>query len=95
MLYFNFKITNPFRAEVSRSYFCIFKSLTKNKHIEVESTYHSQTLFQFEVDVSFIGKDHAGVSLDLTIFHRNLRVVFYDSRHWNYDTQTWEIYENE
>jgi len=37
--------------------------------------------------------DHAGASIMLGLFGYDVELHFYDTRHWNYLTNTWESHE--
>jgi hypothetical protein len=39
-------------------------------------------------------QDHAGLTIGLCLFSFALDFMIYDSRHWDYKTNTWEIYED-
>ena len=39
--------------------------------------------------------DHAGVHADITLFGWTFAVTFYDVRHWDYDKECWESYDEE
>jgi hypothetical protein len=48
----------------------------------------------FNVDLQFkpVG-DHAGARVMLGVFGYSIELHFYDTRHWDYDTYTWEVYD--
>jgi hypothetical protein len=60
------------------------------KFWEVE-LYKSADILDFGLDITH-RQSHAGVRLDLALFGYNFTATFYDSRHWNSVTQTWEHY---
>jgi len=37
--------------------------------------------------------DHAGARLMFGVFGYEIELEFYDTRHWNYDANTWECYK--
>ena len=39
-------------------------------------------------------RDHAGPNIELAIFGLMIMFNIYDNRHWNYDNNDWEKYEN-
>lgn len=39
--------------------------------------------------------DHAGVNLWLGLLGYSISFEFYDSRHWDYNTNRWTVYPNE
>jgi hypothetical protein len=40
-----------------------------------------------------IRQSHAGLDLELGLFGYNIHFNFYDIRHWDQNTQKWEVYE--
>lgn len=38
-------------------------------------------------------EDHAGLTIRLGMFSFVLGFMIYDSRHWDYETNSWEIYD--
>ena len=68
----------------------------KNKRFEYEVTRcPPEVLFSCVIDIEWSGHDHAGPSFEIEIFGWMLRVGIYDIRHWDDDTNTWEVYEEE
>jgi len=97
MIYFNFRLENPWskqREEVD--YFYKTWHLYKTKYLEVEiNRYGINPLFNFVLDLCWRGQDHAGPSIEIALFGFWINLKMYDSRHWNYDENRWEIYPGE
>lgn len=91
MICLNLQITNPWsdRFEPVRAW---GGKLFQHKAWEVE-VYRSDTLAEIEARFT-VRQDHAGLTLGLGLFSYTVRIQFYDSRHWNYHTKTWEIYKD-
>lgn len=98
MIKFKFTITNPFKNKP-----CLFKdirydrtwTLSTNKSFEFEVVqFGLQNLFNFELDLTWSGSDHAGPSIIVEILGVYFVAKFYDHRHWDYDNQTWEVYDD-
>ena len=51
-------------------------------------------LFHFEFKIEW-KTDHAGVSLWLGILGFDVGLHFYDTRHWDYKNNKWEVYEED
>ena len=65
----------------------------KNKYWEVQVCNEFATdPFNFQVRYSTKG-DHAGLYLSLEVFGYMFAFMILDSRHWNYDTNEWEQYD--
>jgi len=89
-MYINISILNWFRKKSKwDKYFSFTKKICKNKYLEIEGMYENYHLFGFEFKVSF-KEDHAGVRLSIKLFFRELSIVFYDSRHWDYENDCWQ-----
>jgi hypothetical protein len=91
MIDINFTISNPWsntwRPLWSRSYNTPFK----NKHIEIE-TMRDNTIASFEFKIT-ANQSHAGLYLGLSLLGHSINFTFYDSRHWDYEHNRWEIYD--
>jgi hypothetical protein len=67
------------------------KLLGKHKAVEFNGycTYHI-------INVNFEFRptgDHGGARLMLGLLGYVVELHFYDCRHWNYETKTWEVYD--
>lgn len=40
-------------------------------------------------------RDHAGLNFDVTLFGVSFAVALYDVRHWDYEKDRWETYDDE
>lgn len=70
-------------------------TITRHKHWELELFRYVPDLIGFRLDTCWRGRDHAGVSVELILIGFTFRANIYDSRHWNYSTNTWELYTGE
>ena len=59
----------------------------KNKYWEVE------VLVEFHFTVR-TRCDHAGATLGLGLFNYSINLSFYDNRHWDHETNTWNTNES-
>ena len=50
-----------------------------------------KTLIGFEINYTR-RQDHAGLTVELTLFGRSISFQIYDTRHWNHKTGAWETY---
>lgn len=88
MISFNFNLRNPWSTTFKNLWWKSFDTLFKNKFIELE-VYKDTTL----VSVMFnwtVRQSHAGLDLELGLFGYNVHFQFYDNRHWNNETATWD-----
>lgn len=90
MINFGFTIENPYSDKFDAGW-CWSGKLTKNKAWEVQA-YRSNVIVECEIRLTH-RTDHAGFKIELGLFSFSFVAQIYDTRHWNYDTQNWEIYE--
>jgi hypothetical protein len=91
MITLNFGIAMPWRsAKVWDILWNISRSVTKHKAWEFNG-YRTGRLINVDFHWTLQG-DHAGARLMLGVFGYEVELQFYDTRHWNYDTNTWEYY---
>lgn len=98
MIYFGFKISNPFFTPTNeffnKDYYWRDIKLSENKNFEIQiSKFEPRQLLDFSVDLNWTGTDHAGPSLEIEVFGYMFNVKIYDSRHWNYDEHRWQTEE--
>lgn len=92
MIKTNITIRNPFAKDEK----CLLAwdktlALTKHKTFEVEVCSASMyNLFEFSLDLSWRGRDHAGPELHVELVGFEATIKIYDNRHWNYIKGTWE-----
>jgi len=90
MIYLNLTFRNPFSDKFEHVY-ATGSRLFKHKAWEFE-IYRSDTIAELETRIT-IREDHAGVKLGIGLLSWTINLQFYDTRHWNYNTKTWEVYE--
>jgi hypothetical protein len=87
------EISNPFdRWEFFRNLGSLSGRLTKHLAWELEHTYFSGMLFDADIQWTR-NRDHAGISFMVGLLGYAVHFQIYDTRHWNYDTNTWEEYK--
>jgi hypothetical protein len=90
MINLNFTISNPWsnRWEIlwNKS-----KFIGKNKAVEFNG-YRTNHIVNVDFNFRPAG-DHAGARIMLGLFGFDAELHFYDTRHWNYETNTWEVYD--
>jgi hypothetical protein len=64
--------------------------LAQFKSVEIQLSHWAGTPL-FSIDLTRRRKcDHPGVEFCLTLFGRELRIDYYDHRHWNHESDTFE-----
>lgn len=91
MINLKFELKNPWGKDRFKNLGSIHGQLTKNKFWELQHTFYDGMLA--DVDFQFGTKgDHAGLYVVLGLLGYGVHLSVYDNRHWNYETNTWEVY---
>ena len=89
MIYLSFGLSNPW----GRPFDNLWNRsglITRHMAWEVELCV-VKTLIGFEIDYTRRA-DHAGLTVELTLFGRSISFQIYDTRHWNRKTGAWEVH---
>jgi hypothetical protein len=92
MISLNFSLRNPWSNTFKNLWAGSCKTPFNNKFIELE-VYKDNSLVSVMFDLS-LRRSHAGLVIDLGLLGYNVQLQFYDNRHWDSDTDTWEIYND-
>jgi hypothetical protein len=86
------ELSNPFdRREFFKNLGCLSGKITKHLAWELEHSYLSTMLL--DTDIRWTRNiDHAGIDITIGILGYGIGFRIYDTRHWNYETDSWEIY---
>lgn len=76
-----------------KSYWCKHWALSKNKTAEAQFSRYAYNLAEITVELNWRGSDHAGPAFEINLFGYTLNVAVNDNRHWDHDTNTWEVYD--
>lgn len=98
MINLQFSIQNPWHNEKRWPWHDLYQSvwrITKNKTLEICIELYSYNLVHFELNTRFWGRDHAGPNLSFGLLGLGFQVQLYDNRHWNYEKNTWETYNEQ
>ena len=91
MLNFDFQLINPF----GNRWDCIvskYGNFSKNKAWEA-NVYKTHSFICISFSLSF-GSDHAGLRMQAGLLGYEVELHFYDTRHWDDDTNKWAVYDN-
>ena len=90
---FRLEMSNPFdKWDFFKPLGCISGRLTRNKAWELEHSFLSTMIIDIDVDWNR-NVDHAGLSVGIGVLGYGILFRLYDTRHWNYTTNTWEVYD--
>lgn len=96
MIYLSANLSWPFKydPEFYGDYFFKTWKLTKNKSLEVQVAKGGDDIIGFMFRLAW-RSDHAGLSIDLSLFRRSLYIQVYDTRHWDYENNCYVTHEDE
>jgi len=87
------EVTNPFdRWDYFRNLGSVSGKLTRFKAWELEHTYYSPLLFDFEMRWNH-KTDHAGFEFGIGLLGYGFHFRIYDTRHWDDYHKQWAVYE--
>ena len=89
----NFGISHRLWRYSFKNLFSESWNLTWNKSVEFQVIFNSQMLVNFDLEIIFGGRDHAGPEVCLGLFGIELRIGLPDRRHWNREQNRWETDE--
>ena len=92
MIRFNFALTNPYSDRWDTIW---YKSdiISKYKAWEFNG-YKTHDIVEIDFHYTITG-DHAGLHLMLGLVGYAVEFHIYDTRHWDYENNTWEVYDRE
>jgi hypothetical protein len=90
MINFSFSIKNPF-SDRWKTIYNKYGLFSNHKAWEL-NVYKTHQLVDVDFGLSFKG-DHAGLRLMLGLIGYSVEFHFYDTRHWDYKTDTWSKHE--
>jgi hypothetical protein len=89
MIHVSFGLSNPWGTPFDNLW-NQFGRLTKNKSWELELLKGRQIIgFEFSYTMR---QSHAGLSIELALLGYSISFQIYDTRHWDYTANTWEVY---
>lgn len=89
MINIDIQIQNPYPKNNFKAIWNRHRMLSENKAWETEIYKDSECIFGLGFRFSFRGHDHAGLRINLGIFTYRFDMHIYDTRHWNYETNSW------
>jgi hypothetical protein len=90
MISLNFDLRNPWSNTFKNLWCRSYETPFKNKFIELGLT-KDFTLVSFRFNWT-VRQSHAGLDLELGVFGYNVNFQFYDNRHWDVETGSWEVH---
>ena len=90
MINLNFNIFNPW----SNTWTILWNKsnfISKNKAWEFNG-YRTNHIINVDFQFNPVG-DHGGIRVMLGLFGFDIELHFYDTRHWDYETKDWQVYD--
>ena len=94
MIFFGIALRNPFSNSTIKNSKCFTKDLSKNKFLEIELISDTSVIFSFSINLTS-RQSHSGFSLDIGLFSHTIYIHILDKRHWDYDNDQWENYDQD
>jgi hypothetical protein len=89
MINLNFTISNPWSSRWDILW-SNRKLIGKNKAVEFNG-YRTNHIINVDFNFKPAG-DHGGARIMLGVFGFDVELHFYDTRHWDYENNTWEVH---
>ena len=90
MISFSFNLSNPWSKRWKNVWNRAYKTPFKNKFIELELI-KDTTIISFMLRLA-TQTDHGGLSMELGVLGYSFNFNFYDNRHWDVGTGSWEMH---
>lgn len=87
MISIRFSLTNPW-SDRWKPIYAKSKCIGLNKAFEF-NVYKTHDIVEFDLTVT-ANCDHAGINVLLGLLGYTVEMHWYDTRHWDYENQTWE-----
>ena len=91
MLYLGFRISNPWSKDKFSTLWNKSWLVSKNKAIEIEFCRSDNTIVNGSLNLT-TRRDHAGMRIEIGLLFYSIDFTFYDTRHWDYTANDWEIF---
>jgi hypothetical protein len=92
MIRFGFGIANWRRPCEFRNIYIRSWAVSKNRTLEIQFDRYDYELLGLSFDLRWRGRSHAGPDIDFNILGWCFRIGLVDNRHWDYETDNWEIH---
>jgi len=93
MIQLSFSISNPFLKRRFDTIYDTSWGVSRYKHFDF-SVSRDKGIISASFGIS-ARRDHAGFDISFGLLTWNFDLTFYDSRHWDNKTGTWEVYPEE
>lgn len=94
MIDFGIRFRNPFPAKPFRNIWAGACQITKYKFVELQFSYYIWNWLELAVDLNWRQTDHAGPWITINLFGCTVDLRIFDIRHWNDESNNWEVYES-
>jgi hypothetical protein len=91
MIRFSFGIANWRKPCKFRNIYNRAWSVSQNRTLEIQFDRYDYELLGLSFDLRWSGQSHAGPDFELNILGWNFRISLPDNRHWDRETDDWEL----
>jgi hypothetical protein len=88
------RLSNPWSDRFKNLGHISGKFFTKNKVWELEHYFHAGSFLELECSFT-TRQDHAGFRASFVLLGYGIGLTIYDIRHWDYEKDYWEIYDEQ
>jgi hypothetical protein len=95
MIRIDFSLGNPFKHKPWRDLYQGEWLITKNTVFEIGFFRYAYNIAEVTLDLRWQGSDHAGPEFEIGLFGWQMRLALKDTRHWDYQNNTWQKYDTD
>ena len=92
MIRFIFSIANWRKPCEFRNIYNRAWAVSQNRTLEIQFDRYDYDLLGISFDLRWRGQSHAGPDFELNILGWNFRISLPDNRHWDRETDDWELH---
>ena len=93
--YCGFSLHNVFCEDKFKNLKAMWWKIAKHKVIELEFLYYKPMIIELGISIKPWRMDHAGCSVEIGLLRYSVQLQYYDTRHWDDETNDWEKYDEE
>lgn len=92
MIRFSFGIANWRKPCEFKNIYNRAWAVSQNRTLEIQFDRYDYELLSLDINLRWWGQSHAGPDFEINILGYNFRISLPDNRHWDCETDTWEIH---
>ena len=88
MINLHVEIQNPWTKDRFKNLGSLHGKISEYKAWELEHTFYDGMLLDLNLKFTTKG-DHAGLNIEFGLLGYSIHFIIYDTRHWDYENNTW------